>query len=59
VQSFADKLLAGAALADHQHRPVQRREPARLLQRAEPGRRFSDELFGSVDHFADLADLTG
>src|SRR5688572_26838018 len=44
VQSFGDQLLAGAALANHQHRPVQGRRPARPLDRVEEGRGLADEL---------------
>ena len=37
VEPLGDQLLAGAALADHQHRPVERGRAARALQRVEKG----------------------
>ena len=36
--------LARAALADHQHRPIERRRAARDLDRVEEGARLTDEL---------------
>src|SRR6187549_1127830 len=44
VQSFGNQFLAGAALADHQNRPVERRRPARPLDRVEKGRGLADQL---------------
>ena len=37
MQPLGDQLLAGAALADHQHRPVERRGAAGALERVEKG----------------------
>ena len=44
VEALGDQLLAGAALADHQHRPVERRGAARPLDRVEKGQALPDEL---------------
>ena len=44
VEALGDQLLAGAALADHQHRPVERRGAARALDRVEEGRGLADQL---------------
>ena len=44
VETLGDQLLAGAALADHQHRPVERRGAARALDRVEEGQALADEL---------------
>jgi hypothetical protein len=46
VQSLGDQLLAGAALANHQHRPVERRRTARPLDRIEEGKALPNELIG-------------
>ncbi len=44
VEALGDQLLAGAALADHQHRPVERRGAARPLDRVEEGGGLADQL---------------
>jgi hypothetical protein len=44
VQTFGDQFLAGAALADHQHRTVKRRRLARTFDRILKGDRLADEL---------------
>jgi hypothetical protein len=44
VQALGDQLLAGAALADHQHRAVERRGAAGALDRVEKGSRLTDQL---------------
>ena len=43
VETLGDQFLAGAALADHQHRPVEQRRPPRLLDRVEKGGRLADD----------------
>ena len=48
VQALGDQLLAGAALADHQDRPVERRGAARPLDRVEEGQALPDELIGPL-----------
>ena len=44
VEPLGDQLLAGAALADDQHRAVERRGTARPLDRVEEGEALPDEL---------------
>jgi hypothetical protein len=44
VQALGDQLLAGTPLADHQHRPVERRRAARALHRIEEGGGLAHEL---------------
>ena len=44
VKALGDQLLAGAALADDEHRPVERRGAARPLDRVEKGQALADEL---------------
>ena len=44
VQTLGDQLLAGAALADHEHRSVERRGAARALDRVEEREALADEL---------------
>ena len=44
VEPLGDQLLAGAALADDQHRPVERRGAARPLDRVEERKALPDEL---------------
>ena len=44
VEAFGDQLLAGAALADHQHRPIERRGAAGALDRVEKGRGLADQM---------------
>ena len=46
MQPLGNQLLAGAALADYQHRPVERRGTARPLDRVEKGEALPDELIG-------------
>jgi hypothetical protein len=46
VKALGDQLLAGATLADHQHRPVKRRGAARPLDRVEKGQALANELIG-------------
>jgi hypothetical protein len=43
VQARGDKLLAGAALADHQHRPVQGRHARDLLGEGHEGGGFAEQ----------------
>ena len=45
METFGDQLLAGAALADDEHWPVERRSAARPLDRVEEGQALADELF--------------
>ena len=44
VQALGDQLLAGAALADDEHRAVERRGAARALDRVEERQALADEL---------------
>ena len=44
MQSLGDQFLAGAALADDEHRPVERRGAARALDRIEEWKALPDEL---------------
>jgi hypothetical protein len=44
VQTFRDQFLAGAPLADHQHRAIERRGTARPLDRVEEREALPDEL---------------
>ena len=44
VQALGDQFLARATIADHQHRPVERRCPARALDCVEKGQALPDEL---------------
>ena len=44
VEALGDQLLAGAALADDQHRPVERRGAAGALDRVEEGGGLADEM---------------
>jgi len=44
MEAFGDQFLAGAALADHEHRAVERRRLARTVDRILKGRRLADEL---------------
>ena len=46
MQPLGNQLLAGAALADYQHRAVERRGAARPLDRVEKGQALTDELIG-------------
>src|SRR3954447_3827039 len=48
VQTFGDQFLAGPALADDEHRPVQRRCPACALDCVEKREALADELFRSL-----------
>src|SRR5206468_7172313 len=48
VKTFGDQFLAGAALPDDEHRPVQRRGAARPLDRVEKCQALADELFRSL-----------
>ncbi len=44
VEALGDQLLAGAALADDEHRPVERRGAAGALDRVEEGGGLADEM---------------
>ena len=44
MEPLGDQLLAGAALADHKDRAVERRSTARPLDRVEKGETLPDEL---------------
>ena len=44
VKALGDQFLAGAALADHQDRTIERRGAARALDRVEEGQALPDEL---------------
>src|SRR5690348_14355725 len=44
VETFGDQFLARAALADHEHRAVQRRSPARALDGIEERQALADKL---------------
>ena len=57
VQALGDQLLAGAALADDEHRPVERRGAAGALDRVEEGGGLADEL-GVALHCRLLAHFT-
>ena len=48
VKPFRDQLLAGSALADHEHGPVKRRGAARALDGVEKREALPDELFGPL-----------
>ena len=50
MEALGDQLLAGAALADHQHRPVERRGAARPLDRVEEGGGLADQLGVAFHH---------
>ena len=47
VKALGDQFLARAALADYQYRTVERRGPARALDRVEEGKARPYELIGS------------
>src|SRR5688572_22891895 len=53
MESLCDQLLAGAALADHQHRPVERRGTARPLDRVEERGGLADQM-GIALHYPAL-----
>src|SRR4051794_26984567 len=53
VQPLGDQLLAGAALTDDEHRPVERRGAARPLDRIEKGGGLADQL-GVAIHCQEL-----
>src|SRR5687768_18282045 len=44
VEPLGDQLLAGAALADYQHRAIERRGAARALDRIEKRKALPDQL---------------
>jgi hypothetical protein len=46
VEPFGNELLAGAALADHKHWPIERRSAAGSLNRVEKREALPDKLFG-------------
>jgi len=48
VKPLGDQLLAGAALADDQDRPVKRGGAARPLDRIEKGQALPDKLIGPL-----------
>jgi hypothetical protein len=48
VQALGDQFLAGAALADHQHRAAHRRGAAGAFHRVEKGGRLADELISPL-----------
>ena len=58
MQPLGDQLLAGAALADHQHRAVELRRATGLLDRVEKGEALAHELriflhaptYGEISH---------
>jgi hypothetical protein len=56
MQALCDQFLAGAALADHQHRPIERRRAACAFDRIEEGSRLADELIRAF-HAKRLADF--
>jgi hypothetical protein len=51
VQTFGNKFLARAALADHQHRAIERRGAARPLDGVEKGQALADELIRPLHQF--------
>ena len=57
VQALGDQFLAGAALADHQHRPIERGGAAGAFERIEKGGRFPDEIRFAL-HSRYLANFT-
>jgi hypothetical protein len=57
VQALGNQLLAGAALADYQHRPVQGRRAARPLDRIEERKALPDELVRAF-HLLSFKNLT-
>src|SRR5690606_14301705 len=57
VKAFGDQLLAGAALADHQHRAPHRRRAAGALDRVEKGARLADEMLGLPIHDQLVAEI--
>jgi hypothetical protein len=48
MQTFGDKLLAGAPLSDNEHGPVEGGGAARALNRIEEGQALADELVGPL-----------
>jgi hypothetical protein len=48
VETLCHQLLAGAALADHEHGPVERRGAARPLDRVQKGGGLADEVSASL-----------
>jgi hypothetical protein len=56
MQAFGDEFLAGAALADHQHRTIERRRAAGAFERFQKGRRLADDV-DSAFHAELLADF--
>jgi hypothetical protein len=58
VKPLRDQLLAGSALADDEHRPVERRRTARALDRVEEGQALANELLAPfhVNSSKNLAD---
>jgi hypothetical protein len=58
VQALGDQLLAGPALADYQHRSIERRSATRPLDRVEKGEALPNELIGPLHNPLDknLAD---
>ena len=51
MQALGDQLLAGAALADYQHGPVERRGTTRALDGVEEREALADELLCPLQHF--------
>ena len=45
MQAVTDQFLAGTALANHQHRAVDRRQPAHLLQGLGQGHGITNHSF--------------
>src|SRR4051812_12070232 len=58
VQALGDQFLAGAALPDHQHGPVERRRTARALDRVEERIALANELLGPFQRSSLQRDLT-
>ena len=48
MKALGDQLFAGAALADHQHRAIERRGATGPLDRVEEGQARSDKLIGPL-----------
>jgi len=56
MHALADQLLASAALANDQARPIQRRQAGDMFLRFQPGWIFANQLRGlAADHEVNIA----
>jgi hypothetical protein len=51
VKTFGDQFLAGAPLANDEHRPIERRGAARSLDGVEERKALTNELLASLHRF--------